>query len=103
MRGEAGRKRAAARAKARDVSTEGANGVSDRGAQRAHRAVAAGALAVFAADLLTLIYKRATGALEVFAANLFSAIYKRAAAVFGRSTAAAIPDTPTAISVRDHL
>ncbi|QUO47473.1 MULTISPECIES: hypothetical protein [Halorubrum] len=51
--------------------------MSDRGTQRACARLTAGALEVFAADLLSAIYKRATGALELFAADLLLAIYKR--------------------------
>ncbi|RLM68373.1 hypothetical protein DVK07_11395 [Halorubrum sp. Atlit-26R] len=53
--------------------------MSDRGAQRAYCALAAGALAVFAAEPLSAVYKRAAGALAVFAAEPLSAVYKRAA------------------------
>ncbi|TKX44288.1 hypothetical protein EXE49_04005 [Halorubrum sp. ASP121] len=37
-----------------------------RGPQRAHRALATGALAVFTADLSSTAYSRAAGALEVW-------------------------------------
>ena len=75
--GRVGLKGAVARAKARDVSTEGANGVSDRSAQRAHRALAAGALAVFAVDLPPVTaYKRAIGALAAFVVDPEATIYK---------------------------
>ncbi|PHQ46592.1 hypothetical protein DJ68_06485, partial [Halorubrum sp. C3] len=51
-----------------------------RGAQRACVRLAAGALAVFAADPPLAIYKRAAGALAVFAADPLLAIYKRVVA-----------------------
>ena len=72
-----GLKGAVARAKARDVSTEGANEVSDGGAQRAHRALAAGALEVSAVDAESMVYKRAAETLAVFAADLRFTVYKR--------------------------
>ena len=47
-----------------------------RGPQRAHRVLAAGALAVFSADPPAAIYKRAAGALAVSAVDPQSTIYK---------------------------
>ncbi|WP_423996361.1 hypothetical protein [Halorubrum trapanicum] len=64
--------------------------MSDRGAQRAHRALAAGALAVFSVDLRSIIYKRAAGALAVFAVDLRSIIYKRAAGALAVFVAASL-------------
>jgi hypothetical protein len=50
---------------------------NERGAQRVCAALAAGALAVFVADVLATVYKQTAGALSVFAADPLSAIYKR--------------------------
>jgi hypothetical protein len=58
---------------------QGANGVSDRSAQRAARVLAAGALEAFSVGPRSVIYKRAAGALEAFSVGPRSVIYKRAA------------------------
>ena len=59
----------------------------ERGAQQAARVLAAGALAVFAVDLQSVIYKRGAGALVVFTVDQRPATYSRATAALGVFTA----------------
>ncbi|PHQ47161.1 hypothetical protein DJ68_03335 [Halorubrum sp. C3] len=66
----------AGRAAQTTQAPQGANEVSDRGAQRATRALAAGALELFAVDRLAAIYKSAAGDVAALTTDPQSAIYK---------------------------